>query len=79
MAEELIEDRASQWSNAKSRPTWENTLKTYAYPVIGDRPIAEITKAEIVSILKPIWHTKYETARKLRQRIEAVFSRAIFL
>jgi integrase len=78
VAEELIEDRASQWSNAKSRPTWENTLKTYAYPVIGDRPIAEITKAEIVSILKPIWHTKYETARKLRQRIEAVFSRAIF-
>ena len=40
--------------------------------------MSEITKEHILKILKPIWVSKYPTAKKLRQRIEAVFSRAIY-
>ena len=75
---ELINAKADDWTNSKSRQAWENTLKRYAFPVIGHLPVSEIDKTHILKILEPIWKTKYETARKLRQRIEAVFSRAIY-
>lgn len=75
---ELIDSKTHDWTNSKSRQAWENTLKRYAFPVIGHLPVSEIDKTHILKILEPIWKTKYETARKLRQRIEAVFSRAIY-
>jgi integrase len=75
---DLINAKADDWTNSKSRQAWENTLKRYAFPVIGHLPVSEIDKTHILKILEPIWKTKYETARKLRQRIEAVFSRAIY-
>ena len=78
VAYDLIEDKADTWTNSKSRQSWTNTLQRYAFPVIGHLPVSEITKEHILKILKPIWVSKYPTAKKLRQRIEAVFSRAIY-
>ena len=77
IAEELIDDRQSEWA-PKTLQAWRNTLTTYAYPVIGDMPVADIDKTHIVKILRPIWLSKPDMAKKLRWRIEAVFSRAIF-
>jgi integrase len=61
-----------EWSNAKHRQQWRNTLETYAYPTIGDVPGDEVTAAQVVDILRPLWIEKHETARRLRGRIEAV-------
>ena len=77
IAEELIDDRQSEWA-PKTLQAWKNTLATYAYPIIGDMPVADIDKTHIVKILRPIWLSKPDMAKKLRWRIEAVFSRAIF-
>ena len=77
IAEQLIEDRKSGWA-PKTLQAWKNTLSTYAYPVIGDMPVADIDKTHVVKILKPIWLSKPDMSKKLRWRIEAVFSRAIF-
>ena len=78
VAYECIAHRTPQWTNPKSPQTWTNTLKTYAFPVIGHLPVSEIDRDQIVDILRPIWHTKYPTAKKVRQRIEAIFSYAIY-
>ena len=78
VARELINYKTDGWGTKKSRQAWENTLATYAFPIIGHMPVSEINKNHILKILQPIWIKKYETARKLRQRIEAVFSRAIY-
>ncbi|MDA9918914.1 tyrosine-type recombinase/integrase [Porticoccaceae bacterium] len=78
IAYETIDAREPTWADPKARQTWENTLKTYAFPIIGHLPVCEIETEHIVKILHPIWHTKYPTAKKLRQRMEAVFSRAIY-
>ena len=78
VAYELIEDKTPSWTNSKSRQQWISTLKQYAFPVIGGLPVSEIDKSHILTILRPIWLSKYPTAKKLRQRIEAVFSRAIY-
>jgi len=64
-------------SNAKHRDQWEATLKTYVLPHIGKRPIADIRPGEIIDVMKPIWTTKGETARRVLQRIDAIFVSAI--
>lgn len=57
-AEDYIESKRHEWKNIKHGQQWENTLKTYAYPVIGELPVADIELDHILQILKPIWLTK---------------------
>lgn len=52
-------------------------MDAYVFPTIGKRPIAEITAAEVIDILKPIWNDKPETAKRVLQRMRAVFEAAI--
>ena len=76
-AVEHIQSRKATWTNKKHAQQWVNTLETYAYPIIGDLPVAEIDINLIERILAPIWQTKNETANRVRQRIEAILDRAI--
>ena len=75
-AEHLIESRRPSWSNPKHAQQWTNTLATYAYPVIGDLPVADVTAEHIVTILRPIWAVKSETASRVRMRLETVLNAA---
>lgn len=75
-AEHLIESRRPSWSNPKHAQQWTNTLATYAYPVIGDIPVADVTAEHIVAILRPIWAVKSETASRVRMRLETVLNAA---
>jgi integrase len=63
--------------NAKHKAQWKSTMKTYVFPIIGSRAVAEVTTNEVLSVLAPIWYKKPETARRVLQRIEAVFKSAI--
>jgi hypothetical protein len=65
-AKEFIKTNRASWKNEKHAQQWENTLDTYAYPKIGKVPCAEVTKDQVLSILKPIWTEKHETATRLR-------------
>lgn len=71
-AELYIDLHRSSWANAKHGQQWENTLKTYAHPHIGDIRVPDIETAHITSCLFPIWKTKTETAKRLRGRIENI-------
>ncbi|MFN3435823.1 MAG: phage integrase central domain-containing protein, partial [Sphingomonas sp.] len=46
-----------------------NTLTTYAFPKLGKRLVSEIEGSLIREVLLPIWLSKPETARRVRQRI----------
>lgn len=70
--EAFIRVHEPQWRNRKHVQQWSNTLKTYAYPVIGDVRVRDIDTALIVRILQPIWTKKAETARRVRGRIKAI-------
>ena len=72
----LIDTKRSGWRNARHAQQWENTLKQYAYPSIGDKLPADISLADVKAILLPMWATKTVTASRLRQRIEAVLDYA---
>jgi integrase len=75
-AEKYIAAQKPGWRNPKHAQQWENTLKTYAYPVIGDLPVADVTKGHVVQVLEPIWLSKKETAARLRGRIEVIVDAA---
>ena len=60
------------WKNAKHQRQWVSTLKTYARPHIGKQDIDDISTEDILNILKPIWTTKTETAKRVQGRIENV-------
>ncbi len=71
-AEQAIAVFRDEWRNAKHAEQWTATLATYAYPVIGNLGVADIDVGRVEQVLRPIWVTKHETARRVRQRIERV-------
>lgn len=71
-AKEYMASKGVEWKNAKHSQQWENTLSSYAYPVIGKLQVKDVELGHIVKILEPIWAEKTETAKRLRGRIEAV-------
>lgn len=71
-AEQYHKERSSSWKNGKHRDQWINTLRTYAYPTIGDLSVDQIDADEIRRVLAPIWQEKAETARRVKERIGSV-------
>ena len=76
-AEIVIEMRRPSWSNAKHAAQWTSTLSTYAFPKIGPNPVTDVTSADILAVLSPIWTEKPETANRMRQRVETVLDWAV--
>ena len=68
-----IELNRPDWRNAKHAAQWRSTLETYAFPAIGDKPVDQITSNDVMELLEAIWHTKRETAGRVRQRLSAIF------
>lgn len=71
-ASRYIASHSNGWKNHKHAVQWQSSLATYANPVIGGIDVATIKIDHILSVLEPIWHTKTETATRLRGRIELV-------
>ncbi len=65
------------WRSPQYAQLWLKSLERYAIPRIGEMPISEVTSADVIGILAPIWHDVPPTARKLRQRIRAVMEWAV--
>lgn len=75
-ASEFIAAKRPTWKNVKHGQQWENTLKTYASPVIGELHIDKITSTHVVRVLAPIWQSKHETATRVLSRIHQVLGAA---
>ena len=77
ICDEFIKKFQVEWTNKKHTQQWPSTLNTYASPIIGKLPLDKINNNHICKILNPIWITKHETASKVRQRLERIFSYCI--
>ena len=60
--------------NVKHQNQWLQTLNDYAFPVIGTKPVDQISTADVLKILTPLWHTKRETAQRVKQRMGVVLT-----
>jgi integrase len=65
-------EQKASWKNGKHQDQWITTLQNYAFPLLGSRQVNDIEGPLIREVLLPIWLTKPETARRVKQRIGVV-------
>ena len=74
----VIQMHAENWRDGgKTEKRWRAILSAYAFPRIGRKPVSDISTADVLGVLSPIWNTKRETARKARQYIGTVMRWAV--
>ena len=73
----MLEQKQAGWRNRKHAREWLSSLKRIAFPRIGRMPVSEVTSADVLEILTPLWHRKAETARRVRLRLRAVLEWAV--
>jgi integrase len=71
-AEKCWKIQKAQFTSAKHADQWIRTIRDYANPVLGKMYVEDITRADVVKVLEPIWQRITDTASKLRGRIETV-------
>jgi len=76
-ARKVHEMHSPTWKNPKHAAQFISTLETYAFPRLGRLKVPEVTTADVLAVLSPIWVEKAETARRVRQRIGTVMKWAI--
>ena len=87
IAAEYIQAHGSDYTNDKHRKQWASTLESYAYPVIGRMPVANIEMTHILQVLTQettghdgepakLWFAKPQTAHRLLGRIKTVLDAA---
>jgi integrase len=74
-ADQIIAAMRPSWRNKKHAAQWEMTLRDYAAP-LRRLPVDKVTTDDVLSVLKPLWNSKPETASRLRGRIERVLDAA---
>jgi integrase len=75
IAADHVETHERSWRNAKHRQQWRNTLASYCGAIHG-LPVDRVDTPAVLSVLKPIWTAKPETASRLRGRIEVILNAA---
>ena len=72
-AEEVIAFHRPGWKTGNQEARiWRSTFRLHLPRAFLNRHVDEISPADGLGVLQPLWHTKMETARRLRQRIAAV-------
>lgn len=74
-AEQMIAKKTAELHNPKSAAAWAMTLRDYAKPLY-EKIAADVSTEDVLSILKPLWEAKPETASRLQGRINAVLDAA---
>lgn len=75
-AREYHEQVSKAWRNGKHGKQWLRTLDDYAFPIIGKQLVGDIDASDCQRVLNPIWLSKGETGRRVRQRVLAVLDYA---
>ena len=75
--ETVIAIHAGNWKSERSESQWRASMRDYAMPRLARKRVDSVTTADVMAVLLPIWSTKRETARRVRQRVGAVMKWAV--
>ena len=71
--ESVIEFHKPGWKTGEQEARiWRSTFGLHVPESFMRQLVDEIVSAEVLAVLAPLWHTKPETARRLRLRLSAV-------
>ncbi len=76
-AERVWNQMRRGWRDQRHARDWLSSLTRFAVPHLGHLPVGEVTSADVVETLRPVWHARPSTARRVRQRIGTVMEWAV--
>lgn len=79
VARDAFEARKAELKGDGKAGRWFTPLELHVLPKLGKVPVGELSQIDIRDTLKPIWHTKAETARKALNRLGIVLQHAAAL
>ena len=65
------------WRSPRYRRDWLSGLTRVAFPFMGRTPVGAVTTADVIDTLRPVWHARPTTARRVLQRIGLVMEWAV--
>jgi integrase len=63
---------SAEFRSRKHSEQWLQTMEQYVFPMIGKQSFDTLTPENFAACLRPIWLTRPETARRVKQRCTAV-------
>ncbi|WP_246101924.1 tyrosine-type recombinase/integrase [Methylobacterium terricola] len=75
VADGYMADREKSWRNPKHRAQWRTTLMVQGKHV-WLMPVSAVDTEAVLEVLRPLWHEKSETAKRLRGRLERILDAA---
>ena len=79
VAADAFESRKAELKGDGKAGRWFSPLEVHVLPKLGKVPVSDIDQIDIRDALKPIWHSKGETARKALNRLSIVLRHAAAL
>ena len=71
-AKRVVDANRARWRSDRTATLWWASLENHAFPIIGDMAVDCISQSDVLRCVEPMWATRTETARKVRQRIRTV-------
>lgn len=75
IADEYIEAMSPKWRGRDTATRWRRIANTYAKS-IRKIPIDKVSTDDVVRVLRPLWHSRPETATKVRESVKLVLDHA---
>ena len=73
----VLRQKRAGWRSERHARDWLSSLERYAFGRIGEISVSEVTTADVLEILAPIWHAKASTAQSVHQRMRSVLEWAV--
>ena len=77
VAEAAVEYNAAKWKGGKTAEQRRRLIRSYLAPVFGDVPIDRVHPEHVTEALRPIWHSKRATAKKVWAVLVSTFDFAV--
>ncbi len=73
-AQRTHEANRPRWRSERVAKKWWQGLNKHAFPILGDKRVDRIGREDVLRVLTPLWTSRPEQARKLRQAIRATLA-----
>ena len=73
-ATRAFETNRPRWRSERVARKWWQTLEKHAFPILGDMRLDRIGREDVLRVVTPLWTSRPEQARKLRQSIRTILT-----
>ena len=70
-AKRTYEANRPRWRSEKVAKKWWQAMEKHAFPILGDMRVDRIGREDVLRVLTPLWTSRPEQARKVRQSIRS--------